>query len=68
MLCLATIGRCSFTISSSPKLAWKLVSMSAKSAIEPSAPPPLHPITIVRNSNVGSILKLKAQTRSGHER
>ena len=41
MLCLATKGAWAWTISSSPKLAWKLVSMSAKMAIEPSAPPPL---------------------------
>lgn len=34
-------GLCSLMISSTPKLAWKLVSMSSKMAIEPSAPPPL---------------------------
>ena len=42
MLCLATKGAWACTISSSPKFAWKLVSMSAKMAIDPSAPPPLY--------------------------
>ena len=37
----AMTGLCSLMISSTPKLAWKLVSMSSKMAIEPSAPPPL---------------------------
>ena len=34
-------GRCSSMISSTPLFAWKLVSMSSKRAIDPSAPPPL---------------------------
>lgn len=41
MLCLANIGFCSLMISSTPKLAWKFVSISSKRAMEPSAPPPL---------------------------
>ena len=39
MLCLATNGFCSSIISSTPIFAWKLVSMSSNTMIEPSAPP-----------------------------
>ena len=40
-MCFRMKGRCSSMISSVPRLAWKLDSMSSKMAIEPSAPPPL---------------------------
>ena len=40
MLCFATKGVCTSTISSMPPLAWNAVSTDAKVIIDPSAPPP----------------------------